>query len=451
MSNDGHIWQWTQETQPGQFVKFANIDTKTTHLGARRAPGTVEKVTAGWNHSAALVNGVGIVVWFPSRVSVNEGLIDGEIVPGTCYTDNSPKPSTILEDDWEFAKEVGEVIGIMAGESYLLFLTKYGKVYAIRAQPDNVAGIRPTQLLTFSAPEGENPMTYISGNFRKFAVFNNSGLVYIGTQDIVNQALNSTTSTGLGVEDEEPQMPIIIPSLQNRNIVAIAFGDYHSLSLTSEGKVLVWGTEPSRCGCLGLGPPEVARRKGVVDGVLEESTEVRFDWFETNPIYHPQSLDNRKDGTYFVFNIAAAGWHSGALVLVPDKKWGEDTKAHRVSAIQKNRAITQFRNRPRMLPHHIFGPQFQGLGRPVGEAGHGGISRPSGDTAQTRPVGDITASNPIPFISHGPPSVVLPHPTPEAGSALQIGEGCARCNGGGLQRSLNQEVQQQGSSADEEE
>lgn len=206
--------------------------------------------------------------------------------------------------------------------------------------------------------------------------------------------------------------------------------------MTGEGKVLAWGTEPGRCGCLGLGPPEVARRRGVaytVDGALEESTEVRFDWFETNPLYHPQSLDNRKDVTYFVFNVAAAGWHSGALVLVPDREWREHTKAHRVSVIQKPRANAQFRNpipHPRVLPRPIRGPQSH-RGRPPGEAGHGGILRPREDMAETQSVEDITASNPIPFVSHEPPRPEpggIPGPTSESGSASQIGEGGTNSN-----------------------
>ena len=397
-------------------------------------------MAAGWNHSAALVNGVGIVIWFPSPQGApdEEGiLVDGELVPGTCYIEGAPKPSTISDEDWEYAKEVGEVTGIMAGDSYLVFLTASGKVYAVYAEPSMVAGMRPVQLYHFSAPTGEKPMTYISGSFCKFAVFNSDGLIYIGTKYQVREVLDAQMETQ-GPEVEEIQnKPIIIPGLQKRGIVAIAFGDYHSLALTSEGKVLSWGTESQTCGCLGHGPVEIARRKGVkftVNGQLDEPTQVRFDWFESND---PQET---KDSQYFIFNVSAAGWHSGALALAPSWEWRDRTRLERLEAVYRTTPMNILPRRepsqhtPRLtnphqplLPYH---PQFTvpgGFSRPGGEMGHGPRVRPGEESPVQRghAIPDIISSNPTPFISHRPVRPApgaLPNLAPMTGGALLMGE-----------------------------
>ena len=401
------------------------MDTRTygsTYYETQRARGTIEKVAAGWNHSAALVNGVGIVVWFPGPQGTldEEGtLVDGELVPGTCYIEGTPQPSAISDEDWEYAKEVGEVAGIMAGDSYLVFLTKSGKVYAVYAEPSMVAGTRPVQLYHFSAPTGEKPMTYISGSFHKFAVFNSDGLVYIGTKGQVQEALDgSMVRQGPGVE-EALNKPTVIPSLQKRGIVAIAFGDYHSLALTAEGKVLSWGTESQMCGCLGHGPVEIARRRGVrltAHGQLNEPTEVRFDPLETSNRQKPEG------NQYFIFNISAAGWHSGALALAPtDLPRRRGPFEHTPGPTQPHQ------------PHLPYHPRLSVPGRigrpraPPGEVGHGPRVRPGEESTVQRGhvIPDIISSNPTPFISHGPVRPApgaFPNPTPMTGGALLMGE-----------------------------
>ncbi|KAF8425147.1 regulator of chromosome condensation 1/beta-lactamase-inhibitor protein II [Tirmania nivea] len=446
LSEEGRIWSWTREDLPGTFIKFIHVDTRTygsTFYGTRRARGTVERVAAGWNHSAALVNGVGIVVWFPSSEGTvdEEGvLVDGELVPGTCYIEGTPKPSTISDEDWNYSKEVGEVICIMAGDSYLVFLTKPGKVYAVWAQPNMVAGTRPVQLYHFSAPAGEKPMTYISGSFCKFAVFNSDGLVYIGTKDQVQEILDASVERPSPELEEIQSKPTVIPRLQKCGIVAIAFGDYHSLALTAEGKVLSWGTEPEMCGCLGHGPVEIARRKGVkftAYGQLDEPTEVKFDRLETSKSQKP------KDNQYFIFYISAAGWHSGALALAPSRDWRDSTRLERLNAVDSATPIeflprrelfghTPGPTQPHQphLPCHLrpIAPGRIGRpGAPPGEMGHGRRVRPGEESTVQRghAIPDIISSNPTPFISHGPVRPApgaFPNPTPMVGVTLVMGE-----------------------------
>jgi SCF-associated factor 1 len=73
-------------------------------------------------------------------------------------------------------------------------------------------------------------------------------------------------------------------------------GDYHYIALTSSGKALTWGVSDK--GALGLGDLGYGSLPDV-----EVPTEVRFDHGRKSP----------KDR--FCFSVAAAGWHTGALVI----------------------------------------------------------------------------------------------------------------------------------------
>lgn len=104
--------------------------------------------------------------------------------------------------------------------------------------------------------------------------------------------------------------PKIIPGLQNKSIISVVPGDHHYIALMSSGKVLTWGVCDK--GALGLGDPATlpAGAPGgfAVDGVydlpeVKVPTEIRFDHDRKSP----------KDR--FCFSIAAAGWHTGALVI----------------------------------------------------------------------------------------------------------------------------------------
>jgi SCF-associated factor 1 len=87
-------------------------------------------------------------------------------------------------------------------------------------------------------------------------------------------------------------------------------GDYHYIALTSSGKALTWGVSDK--GALGLGDPATLTRGAPgafpVHGFgpppdVEAPTEVRFDHGRKSP----------KDR--YCFSVAAAGWHTGALVI----------------------------------------------------------------------------------------------------------------------------------------
>lgn len=124
----------------------------------------------------------------------------------------------------------------------------------------------------------------------------------------------------IGSIDTTPESdPQIIPTLQHKAVISVALGDYHSAALTEHGKLLTWGAYSS--GALGLGDPtklepgapggfatladrDAARNgRGRIPPQVEVPTEVRFDHNKQHPVDR------------FCFAVAAAGWHTGALVI----------------------------------------------------------------------------------------------------------------------------------------
>lgn len=175
-----------------------------------------------------------------------------------------------------------------------------------------------------------------------------------------------------------------IPALQNTGVIALGFGDWHYHALHSNGTISSYGHEPESCGALGLGgegkqflrgvqfrrisgdgflpsecfttsrrvcfEPEksiwlghmrridrneefMARREAMlredIRSEVSEWFEHRLDnWENDAPVRESDEImlgkaDERdEDGlpAYFALSVAAAGWHSGALVLVNEAK-----------------------------------------------------------------------------------------------------------------------------------
>ena len=122
--------------------------------------------------------------------------------------------------------------------------------------------------------------------------------------------------------------PIIIPALQYRSVISVVVGDYHYGALTSTGKLLTWGSFSQ--GALGLGDP-LEIEAGQPGGFANEEDRRRMrgaSWMALTPpeVRAPAKVkfDYGKDGKRrekgkareeFVFGVAAAGWHMGALVI----------------------------------------------------------------------------------------------------------------------------------------
>ncbi|KAF9461207.1 regulator of chromosome condensation 1/beta-lactamase-inhibitor protein II [Collybia nuda] len=176
------------------------------------------------------------------------------------------------------------------------YLPEYSEIYKVSQHPVfSQSGIEPPKTLH---------VTHISANFLNFTAYS------AGDNSVVL----------MGSTDTNPRsQPKIIPELQNKDVISVDIGDYHNIALTSKGKVLTWGAYSA--GALGLGDPTTLppgtpgafrteeRRLLAIDRergeppAVEVPTQVRFD--------HGRKLPKER----FCFAIAAAGWHTGALVI----------------------------------------------------------------------------------------------------------------------------------------
>ncbi|TKA23185.1 hypothetical protein B0A50_07578 [Salinomyces thailandicus] len=388
LSDSGRIWSWQNIDHAALHVRFIHHDTQESSGGAGR--GTVKKVVGGWNKSAALVEGSGIVVWDVLKRDYGESeiedaalVLESVAVPKTSFvrpkSKNAGRQPASHDDD--LATTVGEVRNLIVLENLILFSTDLGKVFACQMHwTNNQQSITPPFELPLSMDTENadaNFATDVQGSFRSFAVFTRSGAVLTCGQDRLMDLIFQQTPDASRLADlpQSQQLFSLIPALQSSNVISVAFGDYHYHALHSTGHITSYGKEPQACGALGLGgqgDPE-GRLRGIRyqgmagDGRLvpHAYTEGRRVWFEkekrdwisfltSGGVDHAEAIErmrmalgspatecqgevsewieqegrdwegkfgvqgNEDDGlgAYFALSVTAAGWHSGALVLV---------------------------------------------------------------------------------------------------------------------------------------
>lgn len=379
LSDSGRIWSWQDIDDAALHVKF--LSHETIEGERQRGRGVVHKVVAGWHNSAALIEGSGIVLWEPLIRENNETAIEdaalvleSAVVPMTGYRKTRSGKHTSAEEE-ELAEKVGEVLNFIVLENIVLFNTSLGKVFVsqIHWDDDEKHMSHPVELsLTTSTDPNEAFATDLQGSFRNFAIFTRSGAVLTSHQDRVMNTLENFE------QNSTQALFTRIPALQHKNVISVAFGDYHFHALHSPGYITSYGEEPSACGALGLGGhgnPE-GRLRGIrysgMGGngrlVPHAYTEGRRVWFEEEKRqwitfltsggadpeeaaervrmaigspdiagqgevsewveqqgraweekYGLQDQDEDGLGAYFALSVTAAGWHSGALVLVNEE------------------------------------------------------------------------------------------------------------------------------------
>ncbi|KAK5137001.1 hypothetical protein LTR08_001508 [Meristemomyces frigidus] len=397
LSDSGRIWTWQNVEHAALHVKFLHHETR--EKGQRAGRGTVRKVVAGWNKSAALIEGAGIVLWDPLQRRHDDAatedaalVLESAVVPKTDFrrskgNQNARQAVESLADS-PLDVTVGEVLDFVLLEHVVLFNTSLGKAFASQIiWDDNTQRIdEPIELCLSettdedapAATEADPPFaTSVQGSFRSCAVFTSSGAVLTTDQDrLLDLLLSRPTDRPLFTRT---------PALQNHGVISVAFGDYHYHALHSSGHIASYGNEPQGCGALGLGghgDPE-GRLRGIRyqgiggDGRLvphayagagrrvwfeeEKKDWIKFitaggvdpaeaaermrmalgspdvrcqgevsDWIEQEGADWETKFAGRGAGggggedddglgAYFALSVTAAGWHSGALVLVNEE------------------------------------------------------------------------------------------------------------------------------------
>ncbi|KAF9071533.1 hypothetical protein BDP27DRAFT_1391614 [Rhodocollybia butyracea] len=308
LDSNNQIWTFLNWGRPFRLV--SNVLT---------SPGFIPiQVECGWSFSAALTKSGDVVVWWPFsdplRTAIGMKMIE---------MDNQGESDALSTDagviqcvPWDLEKDPVILPPYLRFDNALIALTNRGHVLlfdslgeASRGNwqylPNYSEATKVANLPAFSTGQLKVPsdfrITHISARFRTFIAYSNS-VVLVGD--------------GATGPDSEP---IIIPGLQNKSVISVVLGDYHYAAVTVTGKLLTWGQYSD--GALGLGDPGYLT-PGTPGGFVNEEqrvhalemnngtppnvdtpTEVRFDHHRKKP----------KDR--FCISAAAAGWHTGALVI----------------------------------------------------------------------------------------------------------------------------------------
>lgn len=248
-------------------------------------------VAAGWSYAAAVLQGVGLVVW-KTDIPGN-GLLpfdsEGHLSIGHIKERNDKaRIITRTETIGNDSAYSSDIIGLMVGDGYLIYLTQAGTVHRVNVTDaifDATDSLSSFLLEKFATTP---KLCYLSGSYLHFGLFNTAGDVLIGN--------NNTQASS------PPLMPT---GLQHRGVIGISWGDWHALALCEDGSVLSWGKEFRLNGCLGMGyrDAEEARNMGLTIVGNEVSS------VEPRKIAGFGGMEDK-----FAFCVAAAGWHSAALV-----------------------------------------------------------------------------------------------------------------------------------------
>jgi SCF-associated factor 1 len=245
---------------------------------------SVIHVAAGWRHAGAVIKHVGLVVWCTDLPPAERDQVQlHPQQPRIWKARKIHRPELSGHQPSDF-----EIIGLMVGDGFLVYLTKKGSVHRVSFNDESFDRPEPPSSFVLNRFTTAPQLCYLSGSFSHFGLFNKTGEVLCGNAD-----------TG---EDSEP---IITTGLQHSGIISITWGDWHALALCENGSILSWGKELRLNGCLGLGydSPEDAVQMGLVvtrEGVSCSEPRTIKGFGENEP--------------KFAFCAAAGGWHSAALV-----------------------------------------------------------------------------------------------------------------------------------------
>ncbi|PPQ63813.1 hypothetical protein CVT24_009808 [Panaeolus cyanescens] len=192
---------------------------------------------------------------------------------------------------------------VRASEGRWEYLPEFSELDKVKSNPIFVPGAHALE----PQPPATLKITHVTADFAHFIAY----------------STGSHSTVLIGDRETTPSsVPKLIPELQNKSVISVAIGDYHSAALTADGKLFTWGKYCT--GALGLGDPlelepgtpgafvdervrTDARQRGRTYSTppdVTSPTEVRFDHFSKK-----KPLDR------FCFAVTAAGWHTGALVI----------------------------------------------------------------------------------------------------------------------------------------
>lgn len=294
LADSGNLLTVDLDFQYTAIIRLTSPDVVSADLPNKQHP--VLHMSAGWRFGAAVIKGIGLVVW-NSEVSEEDRRIIRDTNTETNKThgliERNFRARRVIRTeevnaDTERARDL-EIIGLMVGDGFLIYLTHGGTVHRVNIVDESFTNTNQPISFPLTQFTTTPKLSYLSGSFFHFGLFNTSGTVLVGSIDSLHES--------------SPQIP---EGLQNRGVIALSWGDWHGLALCEDGSILSWGRELSRNGCLGLGYRDLEHAREM--GLQVQNNEVSCR--EPRGIFGGVG----GEGDWFAFAVAAGGWHSAALV-----------------------------------------------------------------------------------------------------------------------------------------
>ncbi|KAI3403089.1 hypothetical protein KGF56_004149 [Candida oxycetoniae] len=322
LDNHGNIYSWDSgcSSNIGIKIKFRGIPSKAV----------INKIAAGWNLSACLIEDIGLLVWYTRKATTREQFESRNFECEASYL--------IIP----FTKN--DVADFTVGADYVLYIKKSNsKLFQFRlnahefaSRDEEAATVSPEELKQKIYPmtnfnnwlsqQTQNvQFTRLNSCFTNFVVFTNHDHVLIGNNDHLLFATDDDDdddgdeSSAAAAASSSGASPVILPELQGQNIKSVEIGDYHYLALTNEGGILSWGIESRSCGCLGIGARELAIEQNPTNCLPKgNNLEVILPMKVKDP-YQNRLREDRGEQNGKWVSIAASGWHSGGIYVPNDE------------------------------------------------------------------------------------------------------------------------------------
>ncbi|MDR2152806.1 MAG: hypothetical protein LBO72_08295 [Helicobacteraceae bacterium] len=231
-------------------------------------------IAAGYAHSLALDSG--------GKLYATGFNADGQLGLG----------DKIGRETWAFVSSLKgkKIVAVAASFNYSLALDSEGKIYAAGYNRYDSIGLGDNannNLFTLIPPFADKKIVAIAAYFNRYLAIDSKGKLY---------ATGSNDAGQLGLGDRAYRHAFtLVDSLEGKKIVAVATGTWHSLALTSDGKVYATGSNAN--GQLGLGD-KIGRETWAFVSSLSDKRITRV----AAGHFHSLALDS--DG-----NLYAAGYN----------------------------------------------------------------------------------------------------------------------------------------------
>ncbi|KAL6721722.1 hypothetical protein ACLMJK_000827 [Lecanora helva] len=377
LADDGKVWMW--QSYVGKAVNA--WDESEQYLMA----------TIGWNHNSVYVRDKGIIYWTCGQESdlipggrretlavADMMIIESTTVLGTGYSRTRDEECT--EDSLEYL--IGQVTAHVVLRDYIVFITDLNKVFYCRTTEASLFDepIDITSFFTAIVTE-KFKIRGLEGAFTQFAVTTDDGEVVVASIEPLRRFMEENQDANGDLEALSPIASIHLSKAEN--MVSLAFGDHHFLTLHTDGKIKAYGTEYGRRGGLGLGDTnqtKIGKLRGLMNDLegtylphgegrtvffeplmatwlehmvhqsnrgsrLEHRNQIArlawADYFEQKGAEWEGDLTGEGDiGAYHVLQVAGGGWSSAALVMMDEEKAEKARKAHMAGSAWKQTGNT---------------------------------------------------------------------------------------------------------------